>query len=74
MLFKNTQKYLLSSLLFILSSFVLTSQAKAAQFSFESGKGTFWDHSAVGGLNSSDGWEGGQTQGTATVDGITLTV
>lgn len=57
-----------------LTMFSLTSvqTAQAAQFSFESG--TIWDHSAVGGNSSNNGWQGGQTQGTATVDGITLTV
>ncbi len=32
------------------------------------------NHSAVGGSSSSDGWQGGKTEGTTTKNGITLTV
>ena len=74
MMFENMKKYWLSYPLLILSSLILTGQANAAQFSFEANQGTFWDRSAVNGSSNYNGWEPGKTEGTTTVDGITLTV
>ena len=68
------KKYWLSYPLLILSSLILTGQANAAQFSFEANQGTFWDRSAVNGSSNYNGWEPGKTEGTTTVNGITLTV
>ena len=68
------RNFVLTSTLSIAPVLVLSSSANAFQFSFESGQGTTWDHTASGGITSSNGWQPGQTIGTATNAGVTLTV
>lgn len=77
---KSLQQCLSSILMSVAAIAVAADGAAAISFSFEENQGTIWDHSLAGGPANSNGWgnpgpnQPGFSEGTATADGLILTV